>query len=124
MRILKLRSFDRWAKSEMLSDDVLKNAINEILQGLIDVNLGAGLLKKRVARRGQGKRGGFRTILAFYCGNRAIFILGFPKNKTDNIGSEELRKLKELSRELLSATDMQINKRIVVGQLIEVKNYG
>ena len=32
--------------------------------GLIDANLGGEVLKKRVARKGQGKRGGYRVIVA------------------------------------------------------------
>lgn len=106
--MLKLRSFARWANSESIPDSAIKEAVDEINRGLIDADLGAGLLKKRVAREGRGKSGGFRTILAFRDHNRAIFILGFPKSKQDNIGNDELRKLKILSKELLSASDAEI----------------
>ena len=121
MMILKLRSFARWASSENISDSAIKEAVDEINRGLIDADLGAGLLKKRVAREGAGKSGGFRTMLAFRDKNRAIFILGFPKSKQDNIGNDELRKLKILSKELLSASDAEIRKRILAGDLIEIK---
>ncbi len=121
MMILKLRSFARWASSESISDSVIKKAVDEINRNLIDADLGAGLLKKRVAREGSGKSGGFRTMLAFRDNNRAIFILGFPKSKQDNIGNEELRKLKILSKELLSASDSEIRKRILADELIEIK---
>ncbi len=52
MMILKLRSFARWASSESISDSVIKKAVDEINRNLIDADLGAGLLKKRVAREG------------------------------------------------------------------------
>jgi len=121
MMILKLKSFAGWADDENISDSSIKKAVKEIERGLVDANLGAGLLKKRVARDGAGKSGGFRTMLAFQDNNRAIFILGFPKSKKDNIAKDELRKLKILSKALLRATDAEIQKRILAGELIEVK---
>jgi len=42
----------------------------EIQKGLIDARLGGGLIKKRVARSGHGKRGGYRVILASNLGDR------------------------------------------------------
>jgi hypothetical protein len=32
-------------------------------EGLFDADLGGGLFKKRIARQGQGKSGGFRTLV-------------------------------------------------------------
>ena len=40
-------------------------AIETAGRGLIDADLGGGLIKQRVARPGQGKRGGFRMMIAF-----------------------------------------------------------
>ena len=119
--ILKLKSFHRWAKSESISDTSLKKAVNEIMRGLVEVDLGSGLFKKRVAREGAGKRSGFRTMLAFRRDDRSIFILGYPKSVKDNIGEDELLALKKLAKELLNVTDGEIKKRIESGQLIEVK---
>lgn len=120
MMILKLKSFHRWAKSEGISDVSLKKAVNEIERGLVEGHLGGGLFKKRVAR-GQGKRGGFRTMLAFRRDDRSIFILGYPKNEKDNVGEDELVALKKLSKELLYATKAEIQQRIEAGELIKVK---
>lgn len=64
-RIFKTKNFQRWMKRERIPDRVLCNAIDEIKQGLVDVDLGGGLIKKRVARQGAGKRGGYRTLIAF-----------------------------------------------------------
>jgi len=52
MRIFKIKSFHQWAKGEGVTDKMLKNAVDEITKGLIDGDLGAGLIKKRVARPG------------------------------------------------------------------------
>ena len=55
----------RWSKKEHITDGILKNVIDEISNGLIDADLGGGLVKKRVSRKGEGKRGGHRVLLAF-----------------------------------------------------------
>jgi len=77
MRIFKNKMFFKWIKSEGLKDSILIKAAKEINQGLIDANLGNGLVKKRIARKGQGKREGFRTIVVFQKEHRTIFIYGF-----------------------------------------------
>ena len=65
VRLLKDLEFARWARKEHLTDRMLHDAANEIERGLVDARLGGFLLKKRVARPGGGKRGGYRTILAY-----------------------------------------------------------
>lgn len=59
-KIYKTRNFVKWAKKERVTETVLKKAIHEISKGLIDADLGGGIIKKRIARMGQGKRGGHR----------------------------------------------------------------
>jgi len=68
--IYKTRSFARWVKREGLADRDLCDAVVEMQKGLIDARLGGGLIKKRVARSGHGKRGGYRVILASNLGDR------------------------------------------------------
>ena len=63
MRIFKTRWFARFARKARISDTMLTDAIREAEKGLIDGKLGRGLIKKRVARTGKGKRGGYRTII-------------------------------------------------------------
>ncbi|MDZ4759806.1 MAG: type II toxin-antitoxin system RelE/ParE family toxin, partial [Alphaproteobacteria bacterium] len=41
-----------------------------------EVDLGGGLLKKRIARPGQGKSGGFRTLVATNKGSKWFFVFG------------------------------------------------
>lgn len=65
MRIFKNKMFCKWVKHENLTDAMLFKAAQEINQELVDVNLGNHLFKKRIAHKGQGKRGGFRTIVVF-----------------------------------------------------------
>jgi hypothetical protein len=74
MAVYRVRSFSRWARKQGLSDSALCNAVREMRQGLYEADLGGGLLKKRIARPGQGKRGGLRTIVATNNGDRWFFL--------------------------------------------------
>ncbi|RAR56731.1 RelE toxin of RelEB toxin-antitoxin system [Onishia taeanensis] len=58
MRIFKNAWFERFAKKQKLEDAALRDAIRRADQGLIDADLGGGVIKQRVARPGQGKSGG------------------------------------------------------------------
>lgn len=88
--------------------------------GLIDADLGSGLCKKRVAVRGQGKRGSARTILAYQLSNKAFFIYGFMKSETENINPKELRALKLLAEQLLNYPDRVLKDAVHLGELKEV----
>jgi hypothetical protein len=122
MRIFKNKMFFKWAKSEGLNDSTLMKASKEIDQGLVDASLGGNLVKKRVARKGEGKRGGFRTIVVFQKGHRTIFVYGFTKNQRDNINEQEERALKKLAKGLLDAPDSELKDMIANGDLYEVKS--
>lgn len=81
MRVFVNKTFDRWSRKEGVDDGMLCQAAAEIAEGLWDANLGGSLFKKRVARKGQGKSGGFRTVVAVKAQDRAIFLYGFAKNE-------------------------------------------
>ena len=85
MTIYKNKWFHRWAKKEGLSDPTLCAAVREMAAGLFEADLGSGLIKKRIAREGQGKSGGFRTLVATNRGDRWVFVFGFPKSVRANI---------------------------------------
>lgn len=90
------------------------------MHGLIDADLGGGLVKKRIARPGQGKSGGYCTLVATNKGNRWVFVFGFPKNERSNIDKDEAEALKKLAAHLLSLTAMEIGKAERAGELMEV----
>ena len=60
-RVLKTRYFRRWAHAAGLTDEALLKAVREMEQGLIDADLGGGVIKKRIGVVGRGKRGGARV---------------------------------------------------------------
>jgi hypothetical protein len=87
---------------------------------LIAADLGGGVIKQRIARPGHGKSGGFRTLLVFRMGSRAIFVHGFAKNEKDNIEKDELVALKKLAGELLAYDDRTLARVIATGALVDV----
>jgi hypothetical protein len=58
VRIYKLKAFARFQRKERISDASLVKAIRSAEDGLVDADLGGGLIKQRIARAGQGKSGG------------------------------------------------------------------
>lgn len=120
MEIDKTRVFARWARKEGIDDRALCRAVNEMRRGLFDADLGGGLLKKRVARVGQGKRGGFRTLVATNRAQRWVFVFGFAKNDRANINETEEVALKRLATVLLAHSKSEIAKARAAGELIEV----
>jgi len=89
-------------------------------QGLIDANLGGGVVKKRLALPGRGKRGGARTLVATNKGDRWFFLFGFEKNERANITAEELEGLREITRQLLGMTSEQLDEAVRDGSLQEI----
>jgi hypothetical protein len=79
------------ANREGINDATLVAAIDQADRGLIDADLGGGLIKQRVAREGGGKSGGYRTLVFFRQEERAIFAFGFAKSDKANLSAAELR---------------------------------
>jgi hypothetical protein len=120
MAIYKTKVFDRLTKKAGPTSKQLCNAIEEIERGLFDADLGAGLIKKRIARAGGGKSGGFRTLIAFQQQERYIFLYVFGKNDVSNIDKDEEKALKALAAHFLALTDLAIKKAADAGELIGV----
>ena len=118
--IYKTKVFDRWANEQGLTDQSLCQAIKEMIAGLIDADLGGGLYKKRVARTGKGKSGGFRTLVATNRGDLWIFVFGFAKNERDNINKKEKDALKKLANYYLSLSLQALLKAQQSIELIKV----
>lgn len=122
MRLFKTKAFARYARGEKITDKSLREAIVRAEKGLVDADLGGGLIKQRVARPGQGRSGGFRVIVAFRVAKRSVFLLGFAKNERDNIDDDELATLKDLAAAWLTADDKAIEKAMAAGVLVEVRD--
>ncbi len=120
MRVFKTKWFVRFARRERIEDRNLCAAIERAEQGIVDADLGGGVIKQRVARTGQGRSGGYRLLIAYHSGNRTIFLYGFAKNERDNIDNDELTTLKEIAAGWLEADSDHIEAAIKEGFLQEV----
>ena len=119
-RVFRTRYFSRWMRKTELTDSGLCTAVAEMVQGLIDADLGGGIVKKRVGLAGRGKRGGARTLVATNRGNRWFFIYGFEKNDRANIANDELEALQGIAEQLLARTGRQLDEAVDDGSLQEI----
>ena len=124
MRIFKNAWFERFARKQKIPDAVLRDAIRRAEQGLIDADLGGGVIKQRVAHPGQGRSGGYRTLIVYRQAQRAFFVYGFAKSQQANIGDEEEAAFKQAARYVLELTDEQLAALIQNGQFSEVDDDG
>ena len=120
MSVLKRKDFARWQAGEKLPDAVLCKAVHEMEAGLIDADLGGFLYKKRVARPGSGKSGGYRTLLSARIGSRYVFLHGFPKSDKANIAQDERKALQFAGKVFLELTAEDLVKALEIGVLLEV----
>ena len=119
-RVFKTKVFNRWMRKAGLSDQRLCQAVSEMEAGLIDADLGGGLLKKRVALPGKGKSGSARTLVATNKGDRWFFVFGFEKAVRTNISSEEEAALKMLAADLLKLSSAELAQQVESKALAEI----
>ncbi|MEE2000883.1 type II toxin-antitoxin system RelE/ParE family toxin [Alkalimonas sp. MEB108] len=120
MRIFKNAWFERFCRKQRISDKALLEAIERAERGQVDAHLGSGVIKQRLARTGQGKSGGFRTVIFYRTAKRAFFMYGFAKSSRDNLEPDEEAQFKKAASHLLDVTDEQLASLIANGQFLEV----
>lgn len=120
-KIYKQKDFGKFTKKNRISDEDLKSAVAEIEDGLVDADLGGGVVKKRIASNGRGKSGGFRTILLLKRGTRVIFVHGFSKGKKSNISDDELDGFKKVADYFLNMSDDKFAIFVNDGDFTEVE---
>jgi hypothetical protein len=90
MRAYLTGSFDRDAKRDGISDGDCQEAIRKAERGLIDADLGGGLIKQRIPRGNQGAARGSRAVVFYRRGEVAVFLHVFPKSRKANLKKSEL----------------------------------
>ena len=120
MRIFKNRWFVRFARKEKIGDAALCDAIRRAEMGLIDADLGGGLIKQRVARPGEGRSGGYRSIIVYRAGSSAFFVFGFAKSGRENLNAAETAGFKDLAAMLLPLDGTKLAEQVAFGELTEV----
>ncbi len=99
---------------------MLRKAIGRADQGLIDADLGGGVIKQRIPRLNQGKSGGFRSVIVYRTGEKAFFVFGFAKSGSDNITKDELAGFRELADVLLAYSELELDTALENKILTEV----
>ncbi|MCL2230933.1 MAG: type II toxin-antitoxin system RelE/ParE family toxin [Treponema sp.] len=121
MRIFKYKWFHKFAKKEGITDSDLKEIVKQLENGQFYADLGGGVYKIELARKGKGKHGGYRAILLFKSNFRTFFKYAFPKSERDNIGDKELKGYKESAKDDLTMTDNEINQWLKTKTLLEIR---
>lgn len=116
-----VKAFVRQARRSAVDDDALCEAIDRAEKGHVDANLGGRLIKQRVIRPGKGRSGGFRTIVAYWHGERAVFLYLFAKNRKANLSMVELEDLKAAARILMRLDDEQLRQLVDSGGWREIE---
>jgi hypothetical protein len=80
------------------------------------------VIKQRVPRPGQGRSGGYRTIILFRRGTRAFFVYGFAKSRRANIDDDEKEQFRQAARYVLAVTEKQLAELLKRGDFTEVKS--
>ena len=120
MRVFKTKWFVRYARRERIGNQNLCRAIKRAELGIVDADLGGGLIKQRVPRVGQGRSGGYRMLIAYRPGERAVFLYGFAKNERENIKDDELASFKDIAAGFLKTDPEHLQAALQEGVLQEV----
>lgn len=121
MRLFKTRTLAKFTRQNRIRDASLVAAVDNAMRGLVDADLGGHIIKQRVARPGQGKRGGFRMLIGLRP-DLAIFLFGFAKNERENIDDDQLKDLREIVAAWFAADEEKIAQALKDGILLEVQN--
>jgi hypothetical protein len=124
MRVFKTKAFARFSNQEGITDEALCDAIRQAEKALIDADLGGGVIKQRLARKGQGKSGGYRSIVLFRRGERAFFAYGFAKKDQANIRPDELKAFRKLADVMLGLDDESLAAALKNGTIVEIRCHG
>ena len=120
MKVFKNAWFGRFARKEKISADALLDAVARAEKGQIDADLGGGVIKQRIARPGESKSKGYRSIVLFRKGELSFFVYGFSKSELGNIRKDEEAQFKKMAKHVLSLTDAQLSELVANGQFEEV----
>ncbi len=121
MRIFQSRWFQRLSRKEGIADAAFRDAVARAGKGQIDADLGGEVIKQRIARPGEGRSKGYRTIILLRRGERAFFVYGFSKSQRANIKHDEEHQFKEAAKHVLALTDNQLADLVKRGDFTEVK---
>jgi hypothetical protein len=120
VRVFKTKGFARFARGERISDAYLCGAIRRAEHGLLDADLGGGVIKQRVARPGQGRSGGYRVLIAYRPKTRSVFLFGFAESARGNVDKNELATAQDIAEGWLGADGRALAVAVAEGLIQEI----
>jgi hypothetical protein len=122
LRIFKTKWFERFARKNNINDEMLIDTVERTKKGLVDADLGGGVIKQRIARVGQGKSRGHRSIIVIRRDKMAFFVFGFSKNDQGNLRQDEEEEFRHMAKHLLSISEKDLDKALERGDFMEVRD--
>ena len=119
--VYKNKFFARFARKARISDADLWKAAQLAERGVIDADLGGGVIKQRIARPGEGKSGGSRSIILFRKGDRAVYVYGFEKKDLSNIRADDLQLFRDLAKEILAYSAAEMEFAVRAGEFAKIE---
>ena len=116
--------FDRFVRRQCIPNIALFEAVQRVEKGLVSADLGSGVFKLRLARKGRGKSGGYRVIIFYRAAERVFFIYGYAKSDRINITKDEEASFRKAATHVLGLSDEQLAALIEAGQFSEVHESG
>lgn len=121
MKRLKTKHFSKWQQKTDLTDADLHSAIEDLIDSKSASGIGKFLNKVRVAREGEGKSGGYRTIIVFKTNEIVLFSYGFGKSEKDNLDLKELIYWKKFAKDICGLNEDEIQKAIEKDKFVELE---
>jgi hypothetical protein len=125
MKVFLTKEFAKRARKSGVSDLDLCEAVERAVNGSIDGDYGSELIKQRVARKNEGRSGGYRTILVYRESKRAVFLHMFAKSDQSDLTAAEKKVYRAAAASFAALADSAIEKLVVQMKWIEIdyENY-
>jgi hypothetical protein len=120
--VFALPQVARLLRKEHLPDAVLCAVAREVLAGRLgagEADLGSGLWKKRLARPGSGKSGGYRAIVAYRRPreDRVLFTFCFAKGAASTLTPAGHEALAGTASVFVGTTEAQLGALLAAGDV-------
>jgi hypothetical protein len=110
MHVYLSRVFQRNIKRDGVTDEGCREAVRRAESGLIDADLGGGLIKQRIATGNRGAAKGSRAVVFYKRRKLAVFLHIFPKSRKANLTKSELNGYLKLARYLEELTEAKLKE--------------
>jgi hypothetical protein len=114
-RVFKTAWFSKAARKALIDDEELCKAIRQVMLGQAD-DLGGGVFKKRLGKNH------YRSIIVAKGGRFWVYAYLFAKKDRENIGDDDLARLRAYAALFARKTDADIAKDLKLEELVEICN--